>query len=168
MSGGLEDDYKVGKYNVDLDLTEVFENLADAQGKQREKYLLHILLSRFSGHEVEYTRVLSEAFPEMVKVMPKFFQKRVEDHRDSMRISKVFSFRSASSIEEEATRRAWEDTRAMMKEMLVVNNESIKGLVDTHRDVLKNLSDAIISLVMQKEGTEINLDVEAIKKFLKG
>jgi len=160
--------FTVGKYSVDLDMTEVLNNVLDSLGKQKEKFIIHWLLLRLSGHQVELAKVLGQAFPELGKQMPEFFQKRVEDHRQSLRIGKLLSFRSASSIEEESVKMAWKDTRRMIKEVSMAQNGSIKALVDEHREILKRLCDAIIDLVMEEPSAQINLNIEGLRKFLQG
>jgi hypothetical protein len=160
--------YRVGKYTVDLDLTGVVSDLLESLGKQKEKYLVHWLLLRLSGHQVELTKVLSGAFPELAKQIPRFYQKRVEDYRHSMRVSKLFGFRSLRSIEDEAVRRAWEDTRAMVKELSLARDESVKGLIEDHRDILRRLCRAMVELVMQEQKTGLNLDLERLQRFLEG
>lgn len=159
---------RIGNYRVELDLTEVVSDLVDSLGKQKEKYLVHWLLLRLSGHQVELTKVLAGAFPELAKQIPRFYQKRVEDYRHSMRVSKLFGFRSLRSIEDEAVKRAWEDTRAMVKELSLVRDESIKGLVEDHRDILRRLCRAMVELVMQEQDTRLNLDLEGLRNFLQG
>jgi hypothetical protein len=168
MKSNQSSGYRVGKYSVELDLTEVVSDLVDSLGKQKEKYLIHWLLLRLSGHQVELTKVLARAFPELAKQIPRFYQKRVEDYRHSMLVSKLFGFRSLRSIEEEAVKRAWEDTRAMVRELSLARDESIKGLVEDHRDILKRLCLAMVELVMQEQDARLNLNLEGLRKFLEG
>ncbi|RKY12744.1 MAG: hypothetical protein DRP65_00040 [Planctomycetota bacterium] len=158
--------FRVGEYNVELDLTELVTNLLAALGKDTDKHLVHWLLLRFSEHQVELARILAGAFPELVKQMPKLFQKRVEDHRQSLRLGKLLSFRSASSIEEESVRRAWEETRMMVKELSLARDENLTGLVQDHRDILRRLLQTMVELVMREQDARLNLDFETLRKFL--
>ena len=157
----------MGRYGVDLDLTEVIGDIIDCTSKQREKYLVHWCLLKFSGHEVELMKVLSQVFPELTKQLLRFYEKRVEDYRDSMRINKLFGFRTQSSIENEAVRRAWEDTKAMLQEVSMAKDEGVKGLIEEHKEILKRLCDTMVELVM-KENPTPNLDLDGIRKFLEG
>ena len=166
MKTGPGDSYRAWKYDIQLDLTEVISDVLDAVGKQKEKYLVHWLLLRLSGHEVELAKVLAGAFPKLAEQLPQFYQKRVEDYRQSMRVSKLFGFRSLRSIEEEAVSRAWKDTKAKIKELSLARDESVKGMVNDHRDILRRLCEAMVELVMQDQNAQPNIDFEALRKFL--
>jgi len=168
MRGRPDDNYRVGKYSVELDLTEVLGNVLDSLGKQPEKHLLDRAIATLSKHQIEFTKVLGQVFPELAKQLPKFFQKRVEDHRHAMRVRKLFGFRSLSSIEEEAVRRAWEDTRAMVREVSMLHDESVRALVDDHREILRRLCGAMVELIMQEQNAGVNLDFDKLGKFLGG
>ena len=168
MNGGKRDNFKVGKYSVDLDLTEVITSVIDAQGKQKEIHDIHWLLIEYSKQGVNLSKVLSIAFPELAKQIPRFFQKRTEDHRRALRVRQLISFKSSGAIEEEAVKRAWEDTRSLIGEVSLMKDESMKGLVDDHREILRRLCDAMIKLVMEKDVSGIDLNVDAVKRFLEG
>jgi len=161
-------DFVVKKYTQDLDLTEILSNLLRALGKQDEKYLLHTASLKLSEHQIELTKVLSQVFPELAKRMPSFFQKRVEDYRRSIRISKLISFQSASSVEDDAVRRAWDDTRAMIREISMLQDESVKGLVEDHREILKNICNTLVELIKENPNTRIEINRDEIEKLLKG
>lgn len=168
MRGKEKGDVKIGKYNVDLDITEALLAQIDADGKQKEKYTTHMSLLRSSGHQIELVKAMAGIHGELAKVIPKFYQKRVEDHRKSLRLEKVLSFLSASSIEKEATKRAREDTRILMEEISLLNNASMRTLVEEHTGVLKRLCDLLVSL-MEEEGREsVRIDIDALRKFLEG
>jgi hypothetical protein len=146
----------------------VLDHLIRAAGREDEQYILHWLLLRLSGHQVELTRILSAAFPELARRVPSFFQHRVKDYRRAMRMRKLLGFKSARSIEEEAVRRAWEDTRAMMAEVSVLRDDTLKRLVNDHRAILRRLAAALLKLVLEQPGARIELDREAFRKFLEG
>lgn len=168
MRGNAKDGYKVGKYNVELDITEALLAQIDAEGKQKEKYTTHMSLLRSSGHQIELTKAIAGIHGELAKVIPKFYQKRIEDHRKSLRLEKVLSFLSASSIEKEATKRAKEDTRTLMKEISLLNNKSIRTMVEEHTRVLKRLCDLLVSLMEEKSQGNVKIDIDALRKFLEG
>ena len=168
MNGKRDDAYRVEKHTVDLDLTEVIGDLIDDAGRQKEKYMAHIAVLRSSGQQIDLTKALAETFSELAKIMPKFYQKRIEDHRCSLRLKKVFSFLFASSIEEEATKRAREDTKALMDEVSMLNNETMRSLVEEHTQVLRRLSDLFTALMQEERKGSININVDALKKFIEG
>ena len=168
MALGERSGFKVGRYSVELDLTEVLCGILEFKGKHKEKYLLHWLLLKLSGHEVQMLNTLSQSFPELGKRMIPFFQKRVEDYRKASRLSKVISFRSAKSIEDEAVKRAWQDAETMLRGVSMLENESVRDLIDDHRRMLKRLCSTLIRLVMEKGGGQVDLDLNALGKFLGG
>jgi len=168
MNGKRDDAYRVEKHTVDLDLTEVLGDLIDDAGKQKEKYTTHMGVLRTSGQQIELTKALAITFSELAKIMPKFYQKRIEDHRSSFRLKTIFSFLSASSIEKEATKRAREDVRALMDEVSMLNNETMRSLVEEHTQVLKRLCDVLIDLMKEERKGNININVDALKKFIEG
>ena len=159
---------KIGNYHVDLDITEALLAQIDADGKQKEKYTTHMSLLRSSGHQIELVKAMAGIHGELAKVIPKFYQKRVEDHRKSLRLEKVLSFLSASSIEKEATKRAREDTRILMEEISLLNNASMRTLVEEHTAVLKRLCDLLVSLMEEEGQGSVRIDIDALRKFLEG
>lgn len=168
MNSGKQDSFKTSKYDVDLDLTEVLNNVLDARGRQKEVYTLHWLLLRLSGHQIELTKVLSQAFPELGKQMSRLFIKRIEDNRQALRWRKLIGFKSAGSIEDEAVRRAWEDTRAMLREVSMLQDDSIKGLIDDHRAILRRLCNSLVEIVQENQKGNIDIDFKGLGKFLEG
>jgi hypothetical protein len=167
MNGGKPNDFRAGRYAVDLDINDLAQSVIDALGSQKEIYILHWLLLRLSGHQIELFKVLAQAFPELGKQIPRYFQKRTEDYRSALRMRKVFGFKSASAIEEEAVKRAWDDTRAMIREIYMMHDPSVKALVDDHREILKRLCAALIELVMENRDAYVDIDFNAFQKFLK-
>jgi hypothetical protein len=169
MNGGRADDdnMNIGSYNVQLDLTELLHDMLAMVGKHREKTILEVLLLKLSGHQVELSKVLAGAFPGLEKEMLTFYEKRAEAIRQSLRLGKLISFRSSKWIEEECARRAWEETRAMMKEVSALKSEGLMGIVDDHREVLRRLCRAMVDLVTA-ENPQVNLDWDALRRFLEG
>ena len=165
---GRQKDYNMSRLFVDLDLTPVLIYMLDLLGKREEKLALERSLKQLSGHQVEFARILSQAFQEVAKQMPKLFQKRIEEHRASLRVGKVFSFRSSSSIEKEAVRQALEDSMAMMKEISMMNNESVRSLVEEHTEILRRINATMEELVKEERLDRINIDFDAIRKLLEG
>jgi hypothetical protein len=168
MESGREDDYRMSRYFVDLDLTEVLIDTLGLLGKKDEKRILEWLIYKLSGHQVELIRILSQAFPELAKQMPKFFQKRVEDYRNANRFQKLLGFKSMRAIEEKAVRMAWEDTRAMMRQISMMNDDSVRALVDDHRRILGRICAAMVELVKEERADGININLDALRKFLEG
>ena len=166
MNGGKPNDFRAERFGMDLDFTEIFQFIIDALGCQKEIYILHWLLLRLSGHQIELFKVFSQAFPELGKQIPRYFQKRTEDYRSALRMRKVFGFKSASAIEEEAVKRAWDDTRVMIREISLMHDPSVKALVDDHREILKRLCAALIELVMENRDVYVDIDFNAFQKFL--
>lgn len=164
QSGG----YKVGKYTIECDLTELMSDLLGIQSKQKEKYILHLLLLRLSRHLIELAKVLSQGSPELARQIPRFFQGRVEDYRAALRVGKLVGFLYMAQIEAEATRRAWEDTETMIRKLSLLEDASLKGLVSDYRKILRRLSQAIVDLVLEQEDARLNLDLEGVRKFLEG
>jgi hypothetical protein len=167
MNPGQDGNIRVGDYEVRLDLGELLCTLLETNSKHPEKDCLWRLLDRLSIHQVELVRVLSRAFPELAKKFPKLFQKRIEDYRRAFRVQKLFSFRSMRSIEEEAARMAWNDTQKMLREVSMLQDPGIRGLLDDHRAVLRRICEALVTLV-KEQSPEIHLDLVALKKFLEG
>lgn len=153
-------------YKYECDLTEVLIQLIRQSGKMDEKELLHWLIMRLSSHQLKMTEVLSRAFSGMEKRISGFFQKRVESYRESMRIGKLFSFRSWSSIEREATEKAWQDTARMIDEISSLHDRSVKGLVNDHRTMLRMISRALIDIVREKADLRIDISRDDIERFL--
>lgn len=154
------------KYTLELDLTEVLVSLLRNLGKKDEKDLLHWVILGMSRHQKEIVDKLTRIFPEVWKRIMIFHQKRVEDHRKSMRAGKVFSFRSWSSVEDEAVRKAWIDTREMIREMSLLRDESFRGLINDHREILRRLSGALVDLVLEDPGALPEIDPGALEKLL--
>jgi hypothetical protein len=163
----MDDGMNVGSYDVQLDLTQVLCDMLAMAGKHREKTMLEVLLFKLSGHQVEMMKVLAGAFPGLDKELMEFYQKRTEAIRQSLRLGKLLSFRSSRWIEEECARRAWKETRAMLKEVSAMKKEGLMGIVDDHRDVLRRLCRAMVEIVTS-ENPEVNIDWQALRKFLEG
>ena len=159
-------DYFVKQYSVDFDLTGFLNYVIRIMSRQDEKQLLHSLILVLSEHMVEMVRILSGAHAEMSRRMPAFFQKRVAAHRRALRWKRLISFGFSGSVEEEAARRAWEDTRGMIGELSVFRDESVTALMGSHRDILMRLCTAILSLVLERPGIGIRFDGESFRNFL--
>jgi len=155
-------DVVVKRYTQDLDTTEALRNLLRSLGKKEEKHILHELAFALSRHQIGLIKVLSQ--PELVKSITSFFQEAKRDYRKSLMASKLLSFRSMRSIEEEASRMAWADTKGMINELCLSREES----VNEHMEILKKVCATLMELVKESPNAKVEIDRDAIEKLLKG
>ena len=159
-------DFKMGKYNVDFDVTEFLSKVMDVQGRQQEKDALYKLLVTLSKHEVELMRILTERHGEHTKQMLEFCERRLEGYRDADRIRRLVRFWARRKLEQEAVRRAMQDTRELNEELSFIHNENIRGLLSGRREAVRQLSGVMMDLMVTENPTQFNL--EAVRRFLGG
>ncbi len=143
----LNDDMNVWNVDVQADLGRILGSLLHSGDKLKDKEFLRGLFLVVSEHLVEFGKIFGATTPEVAKQMPDFFEKRVEEYRRSMRIRQIIGFRSSASIEQEATQLAWNDTVMMMGQVCAIQDASLRGMVDDHREALRILLQTLVRLV---------------------
>jgi len=157
--------FKIGKYNVDFDVTEFLSKVMDVEGRKQEKDAICRLLVMLSKHEVELVRILTEGHGEHTRQMLEFFERRAEGYRDADRIRRFIRFWARRKLEHEAVRRAEADTREMNRELSFIHDENIRGLLSGRREAVRQLSGVMMNLMVEENPT---LNLEGIRRFLGG
>lgn len=159
---GLELTRKTLNVNQYADMAEIIRDLLRASGQDGDKFLLSNLLSRLSRHEVEILRVLTEFLERIVGEFYPFWQERVRSYREAYRLKKLFSFTSSVEIEEEVSRRAWQDTKRMINELSFLETHAVEGILSTRQRVVESLCLELIRLI-DSGGIRRDMDLNALR-----
>jgi hypothetical protein len=151
-----------------LDLGSVLNNLLDTLSMKYEKNQLKESLVSLSGHETELTKAFAQAYPDLARRVLTFFQHRVDDHRRSLRISKLLSFKSSESIERESVMMALDEVRVLVSEISILKEDTVRRLVDNHGKVLRQLTDTLVGLMHGQGQPNAEQYREGIRNILRG
>lgn len=145
-----------------LDVAEVLAALIKGFGREEEKRLLLDTLGRLSYHQIEGLEMLRDIHPNVVEQVTPFFLERVDAYRKALRFSKLFSFRSWVSIEEEASQKAWQDTLRMLRETSFLESHIVRNMFAERRAVMESICQELVGLV-RSSGPQEQVDFESLR-----
>ncbi len=152
---------KSSKTEQTVDLAQLIVGLAKVESREQEISNLLRFLNTVATQEVELLNAISPVLQEIVKVVPPFYSERIEVHRRSLRVAKLFSFRPWADIEKEASKRAWEDTMAMLPGISISESPMVAKIVDGRSALLELVGRELSRLLQQGDNhwvREVGLD----------
>lgn len=157
-------EFTAKQHIVEVRVAEIVDRLAGIANKEKEKAALLKLLAILSEHDVEITKILAEHHAESSRQLLDFCERRIEGYRDADRIRRFVRFWARRRLEGEAIRRGMEDAKEIGKEISLIENENIKGLLQCRRQSMGLLTGALLNLVCEDN----SIGLEGVRRFLEG
>jgi len=132
-----------------VDLTQLILGLAAIEARHIEISQILRVSTGLATQEVEIIKAMSPCLQEIIRIVPPFYLQRMDVHRRSLRLAKLFSFRSWASIESEASERAWEDTMRMVSRISVSESPLIRQMMQSRQAFLETMSKELQRLLRQ-------------------
>jgi hypothetical protein len=136
----------VGLKNIDLNLnvSQVLETLIKKASRTEDKVSLTIFIESLAKRELEAYKTETYLRVKIMKCAAQFYERRVQEYRETLKKAKFLAFLRKMEIEREAVAYASRETKAFVD---ILSGKEKRELLRGSREAIQHATDELIKLL---------------------